>query len=55
MEPQIPVRAEVKGVQKWANGTMYNFHHYYEYVDFRTYLPADETIFLVMLYIHIPV
>ena len=44
--PQIPVRAEVQGLQT-ATGS-YQFHHIYDYFDFRTKIWADQSVFQVI-------
>lgn len=43
--PQIPVRALATGVYVDKLGQTKNFTHYYDYIDFRTSIPDDTTVF----------
>ena len=44
---QIPVRAEIKGVQT-KNNISKTFHHMYEYFDFRTHIWDGPSVFQVI-------
>ncbi|XP_046543513.1 uncharacterized protein LOC124253734 isoform X2 [Haliotis rubra] len=42
--PQVPVRADVTGIMRTASGQM-NFHHIYDYYDFRPGIEPGLTVF----------
>ncbi|KAL5022689.1 hypothetical protein ScPMuIL_001844 [Solemya velum] len=44
--PQIPIRAEAKGLRRLSNGTNIQFNHIYEFYDYRPAVTEDATIFL---------
>lgn len=46
---QVPVRAEIFGMQKQDGASPRTFHHIYDYTDFTTTLDPQTTVFEVRL------
>ena len=43
-----PLKAEVRGTKSFANGTVYNMHHIYDYFNYRPGSDGiDDTVFQV--------